>query len=536
VRRILRLLAGAAALHAGASFAQAQAPSDVEPAPESAPRRPPLVTKPGEAAPVAEPRRRFTLIQPTFSVLEAYSDNAGLQPAELARSGWVTDLVPGIHIEHKAARFDSYLTYRLHQIDYSTASHLNRHENYLQAFARLEAIEHHGFVDARADINQLNTSPFGVVTAPGSSIPGTNRVETRSAQVSPFARGALSGAISYELRATQTGVKTEGDALPFTQSREALARLANAAPGTRFGWSVDATTLELRNAVVGQEDDTRVRASLIYGASSDLKLLLLAGEESTDFAGPEHKQNDMPGAGIEWTPGPRTRFSALAEKRFFGTGHNVLFTHRTPRTAWRVSSLKDATVLPAQLKTSTIGTLRALMEDVFASSIPDADERAQAIRRRLERSGLAEYTPINSEFLQARPYTLRLDEFSFAALGAVNTITFAATRREQHALGQSLGGVPPVPDDDFLQTGRQLEASHRLSALTSVSLSAIDLRTKSLNGVRRSQQRQLSIFLRKQLTPRTTGTFGVHRIIFDSSVPAESFRENEIYFIISAEL
>ncbi|MBK7659653.1 MAG: hypothetical protein IPJ28_11080 [Betaproteobacteria bacterium] len=45
---------------------------------------------------------------------------------ELARSGWITDLTPGLRIEAAGSRVAGYLEYRLHELRYSSDSALDR--------------------------------------------------------------------------------------------------------------------------------------------------------------------------------------------------------------------------------------------------------------------------------------------------------------------------------------------------------------------------------------------------------------------------
>ena len=98
---------------------------------------------------------------PSVAVAQTYSDNVALLPGELARSGWVTGISPGIRADLAGARVKGSLDYHLTKSLYSADSRLNSTQNFLDSFAKVEAVDKLLFVEARANISQQNRSPFG---------------------------------------------------------------------------------------------------------------------------------------------------------------------------------------------------------------------------------------------------------------------------------------------------------------------------------------------------------------------------------------
>src|SRR5439155_10628695 len=178
---------------------------------------------------------------PSVAVAQTYSDNVALLPGELARSGWVTGISPGIRADLAGARVNGFLDYRLTETFYSSESRLNHRQNFLDSFAKVEAVDHFLFVDARAAVSQQNKSPFGAAVTPDLSTPSANRVETAVYQVAPTLRGQLSDSASYQLRLNETNVHTDGVSLPDTRTTEWAGKISNASPSAKLGWIVDAS-------------------------------------------------------------------------------------------------------------------------------------------------------------------------------------------------------------------------------------------------------------------------------------------------------
>ena len=471
---------------------------------------------------------------PSVAVAQTYSDNVALLPGELARSGWVTGISPGIRADLAGARVKGFLDYRLTETFYSSESRFNHRQNFLDSFAKVEAVDHFLFVDARAAVSQQNKSPFGAAVTPDLSTPSANRVETALYQVAPTLRGQLSDSASYQLRLNETSVRADNVSLPGTRTTEWAGKIGNASSSAKLGWAVDGSALRLRNEAVGTLEDSRIRGSLVYALDPEFHVSGFAGHESTDFAGPPRRGTNTPGVGLEWSPGVRTHLVAVRERRFFGDGHNVIFSHRTPLTAWRLTSTKDAAVLPTQLTASSSSSIQALMSDLLTSAIPDPEARAQAVRRRLEETGIPGISPLNSNFASARPFVLRNDVASFALLGAIHTVTLSVIRREQRGFGVSLAGEGSFVQDDFRQRGFSANLARRLSPLSTVTLAATSLQTDDLTmTTRQTRQHFYSAFLATRLGPRTSASLGVRHAEFDSSIPIESYRENAIFASVS---
>ena len=511
-------LCAAAALSCSALLVHAQAP---QPAPAQG--EPAVVEPQPEHAPV---RARATgwRLEPRLRLAETYSDNVGLEPDAVKESGWVTQLTPGVHFEGIGPRVQAFLDYQRDQYRYHGRPELDTGQNALNSGATVETIRDWFFVEARARVLQLNTSPFGPATSEtgGSTV---NRTETSVVQISPYIRGALGRQALYQVRFNAAESRASHDAVPDTVNEEWVGRLTNAPGFSAFGWALDANRLVVRNTTLGELEDERLRGSLLYALSGDLRLSLYSGTESSDFTGTRERRT-TPGAGLEWSPGPRTQVAGLVERRFFGTGHSLFASHRTPRAAFRYSEQKDIATLPGRLAADSQSSVYGLMSDLLAASTPDPKQRAEAVRSRLDSTGAIQYAPANAGFLTSGVTIAQRREASFTMLGQRNTVAFVGTQSEFERLGSgTLGLVETTATRALRQWSFGASWSYRLYARSTVTLADGHRRARDLESGATSRQHSMTASLLSSVGRRVVLSLTVRRVIFESQLAA-GYTEN----------
>jgi uncharacterized protein (PEP-CTERM system associated) len=418
-----------------------------------------------------------------------------------------------------------FLDYQHNKFLYSRHSELSSDQNLLNSSARVEAVQDWLFVDARARVQQVNTSPFGssATETPGAN---PNRTETSVVQLSPYVRGALADRALYQFRFNGTASHASGNAVPDTTTQEWVGHLRNAPGVTAFGWAADASRLTIRNTAVGEREDSRLRGSLMYALRSDLRVAAYQGVEFSDLAGTTKERVSTPGFGLEWSPSARTQVAGVAERRFFGTGHSLVASHRTPRAALKYTDQKDVSTLPGRLAAGGQSSISSMMSDLLAASVPDPIVRADAVRTQLERTGVAEYPPASTGFLTTGATVSGRRDASLALLGKTNTATLTATRSEFHAIGPSLGLVATEsPSLAIRQEGFSASWAHLLSARSSVTLLDSHVQTKDLTSNLGSRQHTLSLTFLTSVGRHTSFSIGARRLRFDGQL-ATGYVEN----------
>ncbi len=474
-------------------------------------------------------------ITPQLSVSETYTNNAALMPAALAERSWVTESTPGIRIEKAGVRSRVYLDFRLNDFRYSSNSRLNNTQRLLTSFATLETIDNWLFFDASVNITQQNRSAFNISGAPNVSGPNGNRVETTTNQISPYVRGKFSDIAKYQIRLIEADIRANDASMPNTRGRQWIGFIKNARVISGFGWSVDGSALRFRNDVVGKSYDERIRGTLNYEINARLHVSVVGGSEATNFSGVQNNDHaSTSGVGIEWSPGERTQFAAVREKRFFGNSHSFSFKHRTALSVWNFSSTKDVLPPTGQQNAGALGTVSSLLADLLAASIPDPIAREAAVRQRLEDFGIGANPASSGGFATGRPSLVRNDEASVAVRGVYNTITLSSTRRLQIGLGPSSGGSDSFSQsNDILQRGVNLNWAYRLSPISTASLVVTSLRTEGLSvtGLD-TNQRTLNLLFSTRIGQNTYASFGARRVHFDNSLNT-GYRENAVLGAVS---
>ncbi len=479
---------------------------------------------------------KWTII-PQISVTETYTDNAELKPDALARRSWISDLAPGIRVEHRSPKSNIFLDYRLHNIYFSEASRLNNTQNSLNSHANLEALENWLFFDAQATVSQQNRSAFSSATTAAAitrDSKNSNAVETTSYQAAPYIRGKWSDVAIYQLRYNHTNSRTNDAALPNTNIAEWIAKLKSNPSSAALGWSFDANVSNIHNQVVGRLEDDRAVATLIYSVNPQFHFSALAGRGSTNYVSANKQQSTIRGVGIEWAPSPRTQLAAVMQKRFFGDAYSVILSHRTPLTAWRLGSNKDVVLMPNVLASSSAGAVSNVMFDLLASAIPDPALRKEEVTKRLAQTGIPPNPSISGGFLTARPSLNRSREASVAILGTANTLTVTYSKKDQRSLAAASSIINTSFSDDVQQRNWNAALSHKITPLTNLVFIASQLNTDGLSITRpRSKQTFFSLFLTTPFGPKTTLSLGSRRVRFESSV-ATDYHENALVALLTA--
>ncbi|MBI3372845.1 MAG: TIGR03016 family PEP-CTERM system-associated outer membrane protein [Betaproteobacteria bacterium] len=475
-------------------------------------------------------RLRPWRITPQLRVSETYTDNVALAPPGTARSDWVTDVSPGIRAEGSGPRVRGFFDYALHRIFYANDPRLNNSQNALNSLVTVEVLENRFFVDARASISQQNRSAFSAV-APDTASATANRVETSVYQLAPYLRGRISDLATYQLRLNATQSSSRGVTSSNTVTTEWLGSVRSATPSAKIGWAVDGTALTVERNAAGRSQATRARGSLIYQFDPYLNASVYEGIETTEFANADRQSALTPGIGMAWTPTNRTQVAAIREKRFFGPGQTLRFSHRTSRMAFTYNDDKEVVAVSNLIAASGPGTLATLMSDLLASSNPDPALRAQAVSSRLQSSGQPASASSVAGFNTGRAFLRRNRQGSAAMIGANNTLTLTLITLDQ----QTLGGVSAGPTDSFSVSPsirqRTLRAAwaHTISALSSLTVTGSRLNAEGLTGTAAavSSQRTLGFVLTRHMAAQTIASIGSRHSRFESTV-AGDHRENAI--------
>src|SRR5687768_16896416 len=249
-------------------------------------------------------------VTPSIGVAETLTDNVDLAPGGLKRADLITQVTPGISVEHTGGRVKANLNYRMSGLLYARSSGRDEIQNYLDASATAEAVSNWLFIDARAGITQQPISAFGAQPLGTNENINTNRAETLTYRLSPYIKGQLGSTADYQLRYSTTGTSTRGNRLTNAQVEDWLGTLKSVTNAAGFGWALDATRQTLRSDVIRNAETTALRGSLIYQFDPQLRATALGGWETNNYSAAGTQSAATYGARMEWMPTDRTVASA----------------------------------------------------------------------------------------------------------------------------------------------------------------------------------------------------------------------------------
>lgn len=452
-------------------------------------------------------------VVPDIGVSETYSDNVAMVSDAAAEDGWITTVSPGLRVSGLGPRIQAFLDVRHDESYYHSQTSSNVGRSFLTSYATVEAIDNWLYVDASAAVAPRSRSIFSAVTTNTSNVIG-NQDETRVVQVSPNIRGRMFGNTDYLMRYTRIDARSKEDSLGHTQIDQATGSLRKPAGQGAIGWFADAMGTGVDRSTTGDERrDDRVRGGLIVPVIPHLHVLAFAGRERTDFVSGVYESFSAPGVGFEWRPTEHTEAIGMREKRFFGNGHDVSVTHRTPRTAWRYSDVKDAAALPMGLAGFTRGSVYDLMSDLLTVSIADPVARDEAARARTDQIGGATTAVVDATgVLASRIFLDRTRQASLALLGTRSIVTLILQRRDQQLLENS---ATFLQDDfelspDIRDSSGFLSWIHRLTPVLDLSLSASYVKREGLSVPDlEATQRSGIAALNFSLSPKARGSLAV---------------------------
>lgn len=455
-------------------------------------------------------------IVPSVQVTETLTDNVFLSSSSNKTGDLVTAIAPGISIDGQGSRARLRLNYRFTEQLYLRESDQRNHQNSLNAIGMLEAIEDFMFIDATGTISQQYLSAFGAVS-PSIANVDRNRTETSSYSLSPYLKGRLLGWADYLLRYRATTTTSQSNLASDLDISEWTGGLDGSTRWSHITWALDATSLKNNYSAGRDYEATRYNVYVAYRFNPQFQVSLIGGRESNNYVSLDQETNYTRGVGFDWTPSLRTQLNASVRNRFFGTGYDVNFRHRRPRSLVTFRASRDVTLQPQGVGTTAQGNNYDAFYSIIAASDPTLTPAAiseQVNQLLLDRGIPADATAVNG-YLTDRPQVQQLQQLTAALMGARNTVTFTATRSEQQGLSlvNGLTNNYALPGR-ILQRGYGVIWSHRLTGLSSLSLSLNQQRSSTY--IANSPETTTSgayLMFSTRLSAKTNLNVGARRVI-----------------------
>jgi uncharacterized protein (PEP-CTERM system associated) len=398
------------------------------------------------------------------------------------------------------------------------------------ADANVRLVDRLLFLDAGFKVDTAVDNPYGVAVSNTNSL---NQVTTLNGRFSPYLERELGPDSRVVVRTDHNWVQVRrgsgglgADLDAYLDSQSASYELRPLPVGLSASLSRQASS-ESGTADRTTEQIT-LRVSPVYAVSPQLNLSISGGVDRARYATVEVSQT-MAGAGVRWAPSERTLLEGTAERRFFGTGGNLSFTHRLPFLAFNLAASRTVTTYASQLVSIPAGVdVAQLLDAALTTRIPSAVERAAAVQRFIEQrnlpSSLASAVSLASGSLQR----IEAGSASVALLGIRHTVALRVfQQRTIDLLGPN--DVTPLFSGNARQSGGSVTFSRRVSPETTAETSFAHTKVVGLgqNDGLRSGNTTFQVGGSHRISARTTAALGMrHQSLRSTAVP--SARENAV--------
>ncbi len=454
-------------------------------------------------------------ITPTLAVNETLTDNVFLTSTNKT-SDLVSAISPGIAIEGTGSRAKLRLNYVLTEQLYARESNSNNHLNSLNAIGTIEAIEDLLFIDGTGTISQQYLSAFGAVS-PSTANVNKNQTETSSYALSPYLKGRLLNWADYLLRYRATTTSSQSNLASNLDTTEWTGALKGGTRWNSVTWALDAMSQHNDYSNGRTYDASRYMVTLSYRFNPQIQVSLIGGQESNDYVSLQQQSNFTRGGGFDWTPDNRTKLHALVQNRFFGTGYNVEFSHRRPRSMFSFLASKDVSLQPPGVGNTGQGNNYNAFYTIISAANPGLPPEAIAaqVAQLLLESGVPANSSVVDGYLTNRPNVQNLMQLTGALMGVRNTVTFTATRSEQQNLSLINGATNNFSlPNRTLQRGYGIVWSHKLSGISSLSFALNQQRSSTFTA--NSPETETTggyLVLSTSFSPNTSANIGARRVV-----------------------
>ncbi len=468
----------------------------------------------------AQESRGALTIVPTLSITQSFTDNTEFSNTD-KRSEAITTVSPGVRMSSRSGRLQGSLDYALNLQAYANDNWRGGITNTLAAAFTAEVIQQNATVDVRAGITQQSISAFGVRTVT-PQFTDRNRTEVRTLNISPVLRGRLGDLVNAEARMNWTkAASTSGGAADSSLLTNSLRLFGQR---SAYGWSADVSdsTSDFEN---GRETgNRRVNLGATYSPNPDLQFSVRAGRETDTVRSLESQTSSTYGAGVTWTPSPRTTVNAQLDRRYFGNGHSVQISHRMARSIYTFSDSRDTNNGAVSDRTLQFATAYDTFFTQLAGVFPDPALRDLVVRELLRQQGL---------FIGRAVSLQRRQDASVALQGVRTTLLLSAYRSTSRRLDQASSASDDLSLADGLrQQGYSLSATYTASSTTSVSLAFnSSTNTGNNNAVPGgdNELRNLTASLSGRLARRVSYSLSLRHSTFDSTLRPYTENGGQIY-------
>lgn len=337
---------------------------------------------------------------------------------------------------------------------------------------RGELIEQTAFIDASVSADRTNADPFAPRPEGASTVNDSTSMQYR---VSPYIERSLTPSFTVTARTDHIISRRIGESSPsiFNSDRYEQAQTLSLDQRPRpLGWRAELLRQDsrARGSDTSTLAQTGARLTLDYQPTLQVVVGATWGRERSEYSLIAHTSS-IKGAHLDWKPTERGQLSARIENRYFGTGGELAWQHRTPFCGFTVRALRAPM---AQTESRLLGAagdnVSSLLDAVLTTRYPDPGQRSSAVTDIVRQLNLP---PTLTGPIDLHTSYAQLQESASAAVLFYGRLTTAAFRvfglRQERLVDLADVLAANTFDSDNAQFGGEVEITRQVAPMVSLN-------------------------------------------------------------------
>ena len=510
---------------------------------------PPLCLTPLAAALlVALPAHAEWKVNPSVSLSESYSDNVNQRSDDTKRSSWITEVSPAITAEAHSSRVDFSANARAYYYKYSedNVPGVQDHQYQYDASGRVNVVDQLFYVDASAGASSRSISAFGPLAEDpnGNRYTSDNQTDVKTWRISPYLTHRFGTFATGILRYSHDSVTSDSSSIFGDSTADGIT--LDIASGTGFrsvGWNLHVARQDTDNENFGDTSAQNATLGVSYRVGPTLNLTATGGYDKYDYQALGGKTSGASwSVGFGYAPSPRTNIQMSIGRHYLGNTGSLLALHRSRHSTWKLGYSDAVTTSRSQFSLPAAIDTAAMLDSLFASTIPDPIQRRQAVEAYILAAGLPPSLADNINYLTNRYMRQKLLQASAAFDWRHSSAVLSAYASERTALSSSesdsglLGSQLRALNDSVRQTGLTGSYSYRLSARSTAVAALSATHARSLDTDLSGKQNSLRLGLTHRFGRSVRGSLEYRRTNGDSEITRRDYTENAITATVTVQL
>ena len=481
-------------------------------------------------------------VTPSLSITETLTDNANFGSTR-RDARLITEVMPGISAYGQNRYVQGSVNASASLFGYIGGGRGNARRNRLQydAAGRLKVIDEFMYVDASASASTQAISSFGLL-GQEARYNNENVADVSTWSISPNIQQRFGNFAYATLRYTLNGVEADRSRYGSSTAHGPSFNLASGRSWEDLNWNLNYARQDVDNKQFSDTFSENAKLNLGYALSRTLRLTASGGYDTYDYdslggstEGPSWS------AGFAWRPNSRIKLEMSGGRHFLGKTGALSASFRGRHSVTSLSYSDDVTTTRSQFALPQALDTAALLDTLFAATIPDPFARRLAIDNYLLATGLPGNLAQEVNYLTNRYFRQKLaraatvynwrTHSTVVSLFASERIALSSSEADSDLLGSQLFAL----NNNVRQVGFNAAHSYRLDSKTTATAALTLSRSRSLSTNIERDQQTLSMGVRQIFSRQLNGLVELRHSRGEHGLNSTHYYANSISATLTAQ-